>query len=230
MSIDSVVPSNHLILCPPLRPLPSIFPSIRVFFNELAFCIRWPKYWSFSFSFSPFNKYLGLVFFRMDWLIYLQSKGFSRVFSNTTASILQCSAFLMVQISHLYMTTGKTIIFTRWTFIGKVMSLLFNTLSRFVPAFLLRSKHFLISWLQSPFAVILEPKKRKSATVSNVSPSICREVMGLDAMTLVLWMLIFRSAFSLSSFTFIKRPLSSFSLCAIKVVSSAYLRLLIFLI
>ena len=135
----------------------------------------------------------------------------------------------MVQLSHPYLTTGKTIALTRWTFVSKVMSLLFNMLSRFVIAFLPRSEYLLISWLQSPSAVILEPEKRKSVTVSMVSPPICHEVMGLDAMLFVLWMLSFKPAFSLSSCTFIKRLFSSSSLSAIRVVSSAYLRLLIFL-
>ena len=145
-------------------------------------------------------------------------------------SILQCSAFFVVQLSHPYMTTGKTIALTRRTFVGKVMSLLFNTLSRFVIAFIPRSKCLLISWLQSPSAEILEPKKIKCLTVSTVSPSICHEVMGVDAMILVFGMLSFKSAFSLSSFNFIKRLFSSSLLSAIRVVSSAYLRLLIFLL
>ena len=135
----------------------------------------------------------------------------------------------MVQLSHLYMTTGKTIALTRWIFVGKVMSLLFNMLSRFVMAFLSRTKHLLILWLQSPSAVILEPKKIKSATLSTFPPSICHEVMGLDAMIFFFWMLSFKPTFSLSSFTFIKRVFSSSSLFAVRVVSSAYLRLLIFL-
>jgi len=142
---------------------------------------------------------------------------------------LQHSAFFMVELSHPYITTGKTIALTRWTFVGKVMSLLYNMLSRLVIAFLPRSKHLLISWLQSPSTVIFEPKKIKSVTVSIVSPSICHEVMGLDAMILVFWMMGFKPTFSLSSFTFIKRFFSSFSLSAIRVVSSAYLRLLIYL-
>ena len=148
---------------------------------------------------------------------------------SSKASILQHSTFFIVQLSHPYMTTGKTIALTRWSFVGKVMSLLFNMLSRLVIAFLPRSKHLLISWLQSRFAVILEPRKIKSATVSIVSPSICHEVMGLDAMILVLWMLSCKPTFSLSSFTFIKRLFSSL-LSAIRVVSSAHLKLLIFLL
>ena len=164
--------------------------------------------------------------------IFLQSKGLSRVFSNTTvqkASILQHSAFFTVQFSHPYMTTGKTTALTRRTFAGKVMSLLLKMLSRLVITFLPRSKRLLISWLQSPPAVILEPRKIKSSTVSTVFPSISHEVMGPDVMILVFWMLSFKPTFSLSSFTFIKRLFSSSSLSAIKVVSSAYLSLLIFL-
>ena len=166
-----------------------------------------------------------------DW-ISLQSKGLSRVFSNTTVqrqSILQCSTFFIVQLSHPYMTTGKIITLTRQTFADKLMSLLFNMLSRLVITFLPRTKRLLISWLQSPSAVILEPRKVKSDTVSTVSPSICHEVMGPDAMILVFWMLSFKPIFSLSSFTFIQRLFSSSSLSAIGVVSSAYLKLLIFL-
>ena len=164
MSIESVMPSNHLILCHLLLLL-SIFPSIRVFSNELALCIRWPKYWSFSFSISPSNEYSGLI--SLDWTgwIALLLKGLSRVFSNTTvqASILQHSAFFLVQLSHPYMTTGKNIALTRWTFVGKVMSLLFNMLSRLVITFLPRSKCLLISWLQSPSAVVLEPQNADSS-------------------------------------------------------------------
>ena len=169
------MPSNHLILCHPLLLLPLIFPSIRVFSNELALRNRWPKYWSFSFNISPSNEHPGLIFFRMDWLDLLQSKGLSRVFSNTTVQKHQffgAQLFFIVQLSHPYMTTGKTIALTRRTFVGKVMSLLLNMLSRLVITFLSRSKYLLISWLQSPSAVILEPQKIKSATVSIVSPSI----------------------------------------------------------
>ena len=229
MSIESVMPSNHLILCHPLLLLPSIFPSIRVFSNESPLCIRWPKFWSFSFSISPSNENPGLIF-RMDWLDLLAVQGTLKSLlqhHSSKASILQCSAFFIVQFSHPYMTTGKTIALTRRTFVDKVMSLLFNMLSRLVITFLLRSKHLLISWLQrkwqsipvllpgkshgqrslvgyslrgckesdmterlhfhfqSPSAMILKPRKIKSATVSTVSPSICHEVMGLDAMILV---------------------------------------------
>ena len=173
MSIKSVMPSNHLILCYPLLLLPSIFPSIRVFSNELALCIRLPKYWSFSFNISPSNEYSGLISFRMDWLDLLAPQGTLKNLlqhHSSKASILQCSAFFVVQLSHPYMTTGKTIALTRWTFFGKVMSLLFNMLSRLFITFLPRSKHLSIPWLQSPSAVILEPPKIKSDTVSTVSP------------------------------------------------------------
>ena len=157
MSIQSVMRSNHFILCCPLLVLPSIFPSIRVFSSELALHIRWPKYWSFSFSINPSNNNSGLVSFRIDWfdLLAVQGtlKGFLQHYS-LKASVPWCSAFFMIQLSHLYMTTAKTIALTLWIFVGKVMSLLFNTLSRFVIAFLLSSKHLLISWLQSPSAVI----------------------------------------------------------------------------
>ena len=179
------MPSNHLILCRPLLPLPSIFPSIRVFSNESAVCIRWPKYWSFSFTISPSNEHPGLISFRMDWLDLLTVQGTLKSLlehHSSKASILQRSAFFIVQLSHPYMTTGKTIALTRRTFVGKVMSLLFNMPSRSVIAFLPRSKRLLISWLQSPSAVILELQKIKSLTVS---PSICHEVMGPDAMILV---------------------------------------------
>ena len=186
-SIESVMPSNHLILCCPLLLLPSIFPSIRVFSNESVLCIRWPKYWSFSFSISPSNEYSELIFFRIDWLDLLAVQGTLKSLlqhHSSKALILQHSAFFIVQLLHPYMTTGKTIPLTRQTFVGRVMSLLFNMQSRLVITFLPRSKHILISWLQS--AVILEPPKIKSATVSTVSPSTCHEGMGLDAMILVL--------------------------------------------
>ena len=152
MSTKSVMPSNHLILCHPLLLLPSIFPSIRVFSNESVLHIRWPKYWSFSFSISPSNEYSGLISFRMDWSDLLTVQGTLKSLlqhHSSKASILWCSAFLIVQLSHLYMTTGKTIALTRWTFVGKIMSLHFNILSRYVIAFLPKSKRLLISWLQS---------------------------------------------------------------------------------
>ena len=188
MSIESVTPSNHLILCHPLLLTSSIFTSIRVFSNESALHIRWPKYWSFSFNNSPSNEHPGLISFRMDWLGLLAVQGtFKSLLQHhsSKAPILWCSAYFIVQLSHPHMTTGKTIPLTRWTFVGKVMSLLFNMLSRMVIVYLPRSKCLLISWLQSPSVVILEPPKIKSATVSTVSPSIFHEVMGLDAMILV---------------------------------------------
>ena len=172
MSIESVVPSNYLILCHPLLLLPSIFPSIRVFSSESALHIRWPKYWSFSFSISPSNEYSGLISFRMDWLDLLAVQGTHKSLlqhHSSKASILWCSAFFIVQLSHPYMTTGKTIALARWTFADKVMPLLVNMLSRLAITFLPRSKHLLISWLQSPSAVILEPRKIKSTNVSTVS-------------------------------------------------------------
>ena len=186
MSIESVMPSNHLILWHPLLLLPSVFPSSRVFSNESALCIRWSKYWSFSFS--PSIKYSGLISFRIAWFDLLAVQGTLKSLlqhHSSKASILRCSAFFVVQLSHPYITTGKAIALIRWTFVGKVMSLLFNVLSRLVIDFLPKSKHLLISWLQSPSAMILEPKKIKSVTVSIVSPSICHEVMGPDAMILV---------------------------------------------
>ena len=184
MSTESMIPSSHLSLCHPLLLLPSVFPSIRVFWNESVLHIRWPKYWSFSLSISPSNEYSGLISFRMDWLDLLAVQGTLRSLLqhySSKASILKCSAFFIVQLSHPSMTTGKTIALTRQTFVGKVMSLLFNMLSRLVIVFLPRSNHLLISWQKSPSAVILEPKI-KTVTVSTISPSICHEVIGLDAM------------------------------------------------
>ena len=184
--------SNHLILCHPLLLLPSIFPSIRVFSGESVLGSRWPKYWSFNFSISPYNEYSGLISSMVDWFDLLEVQGTLKGLlqhHSSIASVIQCSAFFMVQLSHPYMTTGKTIALTRQTFVGKVMSLLFNTLSKFVIAFLLRKTCLLISWLRSPSSVILKPKKIKSATVSIVSSSICHEVMWPDAMILVFWML-----------------------------------------
>ena len=166
-SIKSVMPSNHLVLCCPLL-LPSILPSIRVFSNEAVLHIRWPKYWSFSFSISPSNYYSGLISFRIDWFdllaVHRTLKSLLQHHSSK-ASILQCSAFFIVQLSHPYMTTGKTKALTRWTFVGKVISLLFNMLSRLAITFLPRSKGLSISWLQSPSAVILEPQKIKSVSI-----------------------------------------------------------------
>ena len=162
------MPSNYLILCCPLLFLPSIFPSIRVFSNESALHIRWPKNWSFSFNISPTNEHPGLISFRMDWLDLLAVQGTLKSLIQPQFRSINSSAlsFFIVQLSHPYMTTGKTTALTRWTFVDKVMSLL----SRMVITFLLRSKRLLISWLQSPSAVILEPRKIKSATVSTVSP------------------------------------------------------------
>ena len=185
------------------------------------------KYWSFSFSVSPSKEYPGLISFRMNWLDLLVVQGTLKSLlqhHSSKASILRPSAFFTVQLSHPYMTTGKTIALTTWTFVGKVMSLLLNMLSRLVITFLPRSKHPLISWLQSPSAVILEPPKIKSATVSTVSPSTSHEVMEPDAMIFVFWMLSFKPTFSLSTLTFIKRLFSSSSLSSVRVVSSAYLR------
>ena len=179
---------HHLILCRPLLLLPSIFPSIRVFSNESALRIRWPKYWSFRFNISSSNEHPRLISFRMDWFHLLAVQGTLKSLlqhHSLKASVLQCSAFFRVQLSHPYMTTGKTIALTRWNFVGKVMSLLFDMLSRLVITFLPRSKCLLISWMQSPSAVNLDPRKIKSATVSTVSPSISHEAMGPDAMILV---------------------------------------------
>ena len=172
MSIESVMPSNHLILCRPLCLSLSIFPSIRVSSYEAAFRIRWPKYWSFRFNISPSNEHSGLISFMMDWLDLLAVQGTLKSLlqhHNSKASILMHSAFFIVQLSHPYMTTGNTIALIRWTFVDKVISLLFNILSRLVIAFLLRSKCLFISWLQLPSAVILEPPKINSATVCTVS-------------------------------------------------------------
>ena len=204
------MPTNHLILSHPLLHLPSIFPSNRGISNESVLCFRWPKYWSFSFSISPFNEYSGLTSFRMDWLYLLAVQGTLKSLlqhHSWKASILCLSAFFIVQLSCLYMTTEKTIALTRWTFVGKVMSLPFNMLSRLIITFLPRSKYLFISWLKSPSVVILEPRKINSFTVS---PSICYEVMGWNAMIFIFWMLSFKPAFSLPYFTFIT---SSVPLC-----------------
>ena len=182
------MPPNHLILCRPLLLLPSIFPSIRVFSNESALHIRWPKYWSFSFNISPSNEHTELICFRMDWLDLLAVQGTLKSLlqhHSSKASILRRSAFFIVLLSHSYTTTGKTIALIRQTFFGQVMSLLFNMLSRLVITSVPKSKCLLISWLQSPSEVILEPKKIKSDTVYTVSASICCEVMGPDAMIFV---------------------------------------------
>ena len=209
MSIESLMLSDHLILWHPLFLLPSTFHNIRVFSNQLALCIRWSKYWNFSFSNSPSNDYSELI-----------------SFSSTTIwkHHFFCHSAL-VQLSYSYMTTGKTILLTIRTLVSKLMSLHFNTLTRFVTAFLPRSKCLLLSWLQSTSTVILEPRK---ITVSTFSPSICHEVMGPDAMILVFLMLSFKPVFLLSSFTLFKKLFSSSSLSAIRVISSSYLKLLTF--
>ena len=186
MSTKSVMPSYRLILCHPRLLPPSIFPSIRVFSNELALPIRWPKYWTFSIS--PSNEYSGLISFRMDRLDSLAVQGTLKSLlqhHSSKAFILWRSAFFIIQLSHPYMTTGKTIALTRQTFVGKVMPLLFNMLSRLVIAFLPRSTHLLISWLQSPSAMILEPPQHKFSHCFHCTPPICHEVIVPDAMILV---------------------------------------------
>ena len=223
----------HLTISSSVVPFscPQSFPTLGSFQMSQLF-IRWPKYWSFSFNISPSNEHPLLISFRMDWLDLLAVQGTLKSLlqhHSSKASILLCSAFFTVQLSHSFMTTRKTIALTRWTFVGKVMSLLLNMLSRLVITFLPRSKYLLLSWLQSPSAVILEPQKIKSDTVSTVFPSISHKVMGPHAMIFVFWMLSLKPTFSLSSFTFIKRLFSSSSLSAIRVVSYACLRLLIFL-
>ena len=178
-SIESLLPSNYIILCHLLLLLPSIFTSFTVFPNELALHIRWPNYWSFSFNISPSSEYSGLISFGIDWLDILEVQGTLKSFlqhHSSDTSILQCSAFLMVQLSHPYMTTGKTMALTVTTFVDKVMSLLFNMLSRLVIVFLPRSKSLFISWLQSPYAVILEPEKINSVTVLIASSSLGQRV------------------------------------------------------
>ena len=188
------MPSNDLIFCCPILLLPSIFSSIRVFSNESVLFIRWPKYRSCSFSISLSNEYSGLISFRIDWL---NLKSLLQHHSSKVSILWRSAFFTSIQLSHPYTTTGKTIALTRRTFDGKIMSLLFTMLSKLVIAFLPRSKHLLISWLQSPSAVIFEPKKIKSVTVSVVSPFICYEVMGPNAMILVFWMLSFSECWPL---------------------------------
>ena len=225
---DAIQPS-HPLSSP--SPLALNLPASGSFQMSHFFISGGQSIGSFSLSISPSNESSGLISFRMDWLDLLAVEGTLNSLlqhHSSKASIVQLPAFFVVQLSHPYMTTGKTIALTRQTFVGKVMSLLFNMLSRLGITFLPRSKCLLISWLQSPSAVILEPQKIKLATVSTVSPSICHEVMGPDAMILIFWKLSFKPTFSLSSFTFIKRLFSS-SLSAIRVVSSVYLRWLIFL-
>ena len=226
---DDIQPS-HPLSFPSL--LPSVFPIIRVFSSESFLRIKWSKYWSLSFNISPSNENSGLISFRIYWMEFLAVQGTLKSFlqhHSSKVSILWGSDIFIVQLSDPYMTTGKTTALNGWTFVGKVVSLLFNMLSRLVIVFLPRSKHLLISWLKLTSAVILGSKKIKSVTISIVSPSICHEVMGPDAMILVFWILSFKSTLSLSSFTFIERLFISSSLSAIRVVSSAYLRLLIFL-
>ena len=199
MSIELVMPCNHLILCCALVLLPSIFHSIRGFSNESVLCIRWQKYWNFSFSISPSNEYSRLISFRMDSLDLLAVQGTLKSLlphHSSKASILRRSAFFIVQLSHPYMTTGKTIALTRRTFVGKVMSLLFNMLSMLIITFLPRSKHFLISWLHSPSVVILEPKKIVCHCFHRF-PIFCHEVMGPDALIFVFRMLSFKALFHL---------------------------------
>ena len=199
------MPSNHLILCHPLLLLPSIFPSIRVFSNESVLHIRWPKYWSFSFSISPSNEYSGLISFRIDCFDLLVVQGpFKSLLQHHSSKslVLQHSAFFIVQLSHPYTTIGKTIALTRWTFVGKVMTLLFNRLSKLVIAFLPRSKHILISWLQSPTAVIWGPKQWSLSLFPLFPHQFAMNwLMGPDAMIFVFWMLSFKPKFSLSSFS-----------------------------
>ena len=228
MSTELVMPSNHLILCHPLLLLASILP--RVFSNKSVLHIRWPKYWSYSFS--PSNEYSGLISFKIDWFVLFAVQGTLKSLlqhHTSKASILQCSAFFVVQLSHPYMTTGKTIAVTMQTFVGKWCFCFFNTLSRFVIAFLPKSKWILISWLLSWSAVTLEHKKIKSVTVSSFSPFICHEVRGLDAMIFIFecWVLtqLFHSPLSRSS----RGSLVPHGFFARRVVKSAYLRLLIFL-
>ena len=235
MSIESVMPSNHLILCPPLLLLPSIFPSIRVFSNESVLCIRWPKYWSFSFSIRPSIEYSGLIFFRMDWLDLLAVRGTLKSLlqhHSSKASVLWCLAFfffLIVQLSHQYMTTGKTIAVTIRTFVSRVMSLLFNTLSRFVSCLpakkQLRSDFMVAVTVHSDFGA----QEEEIGHYFHLSPSVCHVVIGPDGIILVFLIFSFKLALSLSSFTLIKKLFSSSLLSAIRVVSTAYLRLLMFL-
>ena len=223
ISIESEIPSNHLILFHPPLLLTLNFPNIRVFSNESVLHIRWPKYWNFSFSISPSKEYSGLISFRMDWLELLPFQGTLKTLlqhHSSKASIIQHSAFFIIQFSHPYITTGITIAWTRWTFVDKVMFPLFNMLSRLVITFLPRSKHLLISWLKSQSAVILEPEKMNSVTVFLYFHIFLPWSDGTWCMILVFWILSFKPTFSLSSFTFIKRIFSSSSLSAVRVVSS----------
>ena len=232
MSIESVMPSSHLILCRTLLLLPSIFSSIRVYCNESVLSIRWPKYWSFSFNISPSNEYSGLISFRMDWLDLLAVQGTLKSLlqhQSSKASILWCSAFFIVQPSHPYMTPGKTIALAICTFVSKVMSQLFNRLSSFVHSF--SSKEQVSFNFMTAVTICSDSgaPKINSVTVSIVSPYVYHEVMGPDVMILVFLMLSFKPDFSLSSFTFIKRIFSFLLLFVIRMISSANLRLLTFL-
>ena len=196
MSIELVMPSNHFNLCCPLLLLPSILESIRVFSNESALCIRWPKYWSFSFNINLSNEYSGWISFRIHWLNPLAVQGTLKSLlqhHSLKAPVLWRLAFFMFQFSHPYMTTGKTTVLTIWTFVGKMMSLVFKILSRFVIAFLPRSKRLLVSWLQSPSTVILDPRKRKSVPVSTFPIYL----QWSDAIILAFWILSFKPDFSL---------------------------------
>ena len=234
ISIEAVMPSNYLI---PPQLLQSFQASGFFFFffspSESVFHISWSKYWSFSFRISTSNEYSRLISFSMDWLDLFAFQGTLKSLlqhHSSKASVIQRSAFFIVQLSHPYMTTGKTITLTRWTLVGRVMSWLFNMLSRLVIAFLPRSKCLLVSWLQSPSAVILDPPPTHTHTNKithcfHYFPSVCHDMMRPDAMILVFWMLSFKPVFSLSSFTFIKILFSSSLLSAISVVSSAYLML-----
>ena len=229
MSIESVMPSHPLSSSS--RPTFNLSQH-QGLFQWVSSSHQVAKVLEFQLSISPSNEHSGLISFRMDCLDLLVVKRILKSLQHhsSNASILRHSGFFTIQFSHPYTTTGKNIALTRWIFVGKVMSPLFNMLSRLVIAFLPRSKHLLISWLQSPSAVILVPKKKKSVTVSIVSSSVCHEVMGPDAMILVFWMFSFKPAFSLSSLAFIKRLFSFSSLSAITMVSSAYVRILMFLL
>ena len=226
MSIELLMLSNYLIFFHPLLLRPSVCPQIRGCSKDSGLLVRWPRYLRISFSISSSNEFARLISLRIHWfdLLAVQATLQSLLWHHSSkASILHCLVFFMVQLSHPHMTTGKTTALTIWTFVGKAMSLLFNMLPRLVIAFLPRINCLLISWLESTFAVILDPKKIKYVTVSIVSPSICHEVMGLDAMILVFWLLSFKPTFLLSYFIFIKKLFSSFSLSAISVVSWIYL-------
>ena len=233
ISIESVIPSNHLILCHPLLT-PSIFPSIRVFSNESVLCFRWPKYWNFSFGISPSNEYSGLISFRMDRLDLLAVQGNLKSLlqhHSSKASILWCSTQFIVQLSQLSSSLRlleKTLALTRWTFVGEVTSLLFNTLSMLAITFLPRSKSLLVSWLQSPSALSLEPRKIKSASF-HCFPICLPWSDATGCYDLSFLNVELKPTFSLSSFTFIKRVFSSSLLSTTRAVSSVYLMLLIFL-